>query len=149
MPLPSPWNESKMQQLQTLYHRGLSFALIAADIGVTRGSAIGKAHRMQLPRRIVISACKARPPRLHPAPKRRKVAMVSKPAEPVIDPDHDYRCSIYQLTDRHCRWPLWRGSTAHEHRLYCGIPTARVSAGVPYCRRHRAKMLNQASTVNA
>lgn len=136
------WNvKNRMQRLEVLYRDGLSFALIAADIGVSRNAAIGKAHRMNLPKREKIvetkprrrAACAASRPRRETI--RTNVVVVSRP-EPVIISGRDYRCAIYDLVDSSCRYPLWYPSAAHPDRLYCGEPDASLSVGVPYCRRH-------------
>jgi len=142
------WNQDRMERLETLYREGMSFSLIADDIGVSRNAVIGKAHRMGLPRRGELTA------RLPPRPKvvsqaesnarrRRLRAMraaaanlASKPVEVFVDPNRDYRCPINDLRDTTCRYPTWDTSTPHQARLYCGAPGASLSVGVPYCKRH-------------
>jgi|SRR5882672_7467333 len=138
------WNaEDRMQRLEVLYRDGMSFALIAADIGVTRSAAIGKAHRMNLPKREKVVQSKPRVAAGRCLPKRRDrrttFRATAKPVnlpEVVIIPGRDYRCTIYDLVDSSCRYPLWHTSAAHPDRLYCGVPGASFSVGVPYCRRH-------------
>jgi GcrA cell cycle regulator len=91
MEMLSNWNEERVQQLETLYREGKSFSLIGAAIGVSRNAAIGKAHRMHLPKRIEIIECKAydhskairsSPPR----PRRTTFRAVAMPAEPEPEP---------------------------------------------------------------
>jgi hypothetical protein len=115
--------------------------LIAADIGVTRNAAIGKAHRMALPKRVEIVQCKVSQRTRSPPKKRNRTARAVRldaPERPAINfiPGHDYRCSINDLKDCSCRYPLWEPSTPHPERRYCGFPAACLSAGQPYCRRH-------------
>ena len=136
------WNEERMGRLQRLYMEGVSFSLIADDIGVTRCAAIGKARRMKLPKRVEVVLSKRLPaaPRRPPKARARvaRVARVDVPELPAVEfiPNHDYCCAINDLTNCSCRYPLWDSSTRHPDRRYCGFPTASVSAGVPYCRRH-------------
>jgi GcrA cell cycle regulator len=140
--LNSNWNEERMDRLETLYRDGLSFSLIAAEIGVTRNAAIGKAHRMHLPKRVEIIQClPGRTANPNSPPRRRRstvrtAAMSKERPEIKIVPDHDYSCTIIELTDRSCRYPLWHTSAAHAERRYCGIPGASISKRIPYCRRH-------------
>jgi hypothetical protein len=139
----SQWNNNdRAERLESLYREGLSFSLIAADIGVTRAAAIGKAHRMNLPRRVVISASKPHPGHKKRAEPRKRVRHKTAPPMPlpkpvvVIDPGRDYRCDILGLTATTCRYPTWGMTTPHEQRLYCGRPGASVKERVPYCAQH-------------
>jgi GcrA cell cycle regulator len=135
----SNWNEERTGRLESLYHEGLSFTEIAADIGVSRSAAIGKAHRMHLPKRDAAAQYRAyvattsRPGK----GRRRDAVRVQPPLKPapVIIPDHDYSCTIIELTDTTCRFPLWGVGDEHPKRRYCGRPGASLSSGAPYCRR--------------
>jgi len=151
------WNDARAQQLETLYGEGLSFRSIAKEIGVTRSAAIGKANRMQLPKRIEVVTVAGNTVRTANSPKppkpRRRTRWSIKPNEPakppnpepaiVIVPGVDYRCTIDKLSDTSCRWPMWQTGTPHPERLYCGVPSASVSAGVPYCRLHAKRAPRQ------
>ena len=134
------WDQERTVRQESLYRDGLSFSLIAADIGVTRNAAIGKAHRLKLPKRVEI-ICK--PPRPASARRRRErrrqtARILGEPELPAFEPvpGHDYRCSINDLDDCSCRFPMWAATTMHPDRRYCGIPAASVSRGQPYCLRH-------------
>jgi GcrA cell cycle regulator len=130
------WSDEKEQRLETLFRKGLSFSLIAADLGVTRNAVVGKAHRMKLPGRQPIE-CLPRPRSANPRIRRQAVRAVAvKKAKPKIIAGQDYGCTIYDLVDCSCRFPLWEINTPHPARLYCGTPGASVSTGVPYCERH-------------
>jgi hypothetical protein len=137
----SQWKEdNRVERLESLYRDGLSFSLIAAEIGVTRAAAIGKAHRMQLPRRNALAMTLPRP-RKQSGPRkrvRRKVVPPAPPPKPVvvIDPGRDYRCDILGLTATTCRFPMWDITTPHDQRLYCGRPGAAIDERVPYCAQH-------------
>lgn len=137
----SDWDATRMERLEVLYRDGLSFSLIAADIGVTRSAAIGKAHRMNLPKRKTLTLTLPNPRQKRTGSRtrvRRKVVPQMPPPKPVIviEPDRDYRCDILGLTDTTCRYPTWGIATSHEHRLYCGKPGASLVEGFPYCERH-------------
>ena len=128
------WTQEREGRLEHLYRGGLSFALIAAEIGVSRNAVIGKAHRMHLPKRVELAKTNRRV-RSDPRKRRRDNVPVIKPA-PVITPDHDYRCGILDLNDASCRYPCWDLSTPERERLYCGCPGASLSDNMPYCERH-------------
>ena len=141
MEVLSSWNEERKNQLEQLYRKGLSFSLIARDIGVTRNAAIGKAHRMKLQKRIELTQCLPPRPRNPNLPKRRRrrtgtVVMGRMPPPVVIDTNRDYRCTINSLDNQTCRYPCWGLSDAHHERLYCGCPGANLAEGFPYCERH-------------
>lgn len=139
------WPEARMIRLESLYKAGLSFSLIALDIGGTRSAVIGKARRMQLPKRGEVIAARPRAATTRGKQARRRttfrttVVMIEPPPPAfIVEPGRDYRCSIYELTNKTCRLPLWNIGTPHEERLYCGVPDADVSNGRPYCRAHTA-----------
>jgi len=124
------WNEAETDELAILFHRGLPFSLIGKEIGKSKNACVSKSKRIGLPHRGRAMACE----RAEPV----KRAPILKPAPPVTSVDsRDYSCTIYQLRDRSCRYPLW-DEPCDEH-LYCGKPTARLSEGKPYCATH-AKM---------
>jgi hypothetical protein len=139
------WTEARVQRLRTMYEDGASFRTIADDIGVTRCSAIGKAHRLYLPKRPDPSKKKhsPRPLRL-PRPPRVRIREVKPPPSPLsrleralavaTEPGRDYRCTIDELRDGTCRFPLWRWPSSP--RLYCGAPGASLSSDRPYCVAH-------------
>jgi hypothetical protein len=150
LPAVVDWNEARMTQLETLYHEGLPFSVIADEIGVTRNAAIGKARRMNLPPRREPPPPPEEKKKVEPrSPRRRTFALAGRPPpppprpprperkpEPAPDPAKDHRCSIYRLDDSTCRYPLWSMHARHHERLYCGVPSASMSASIPYCRRH-------------
>jgi GcrA cell cycle regulator len=152
----SDWNDDRARRLETLYDKGLSFRSIAKEIGVSRSAAIGKAYRMNLPKRLeVVTVVGNTVNTIHAPkkPKKRRTRWGIRPAEPpkpptpepavVIVPGVDYRCTILELSDNSCRWPLWQFDTPHAGRLYCGAPGASVSGGVPYCRLHAKRAPRQ------
>ena len=133
------WSDERKGRLETLFKLGKSFSLIAADIGVTRNAAIGMAHRMKLSSGRKPIECLPRPRSANPRKRRhavRAAVMGKAKAKPEIVPDRDYSCTIIELNDSSCRYPLWHTSATHAERRYCGIPGAKLSKRIPYCRRH-------------
>lgn len=137
---PLEWNQEKAGRLETLHRTGLSFSQIAADIGTTRSAAIGKARRMKLARREIrnISTPGKRIAQPKPAAPPPAPEPPPKPAFKA-EPGRDYSCTIYDLVDASCRFPLWELGTPHEQRKYCGVPAATFSLGNPYCPHHMLK----------
>ena len=79
------------------------------------------------------------PGRARSAVRKKRILHQSRRHEkpkPVIVPGRDYRCSILELNNLTCRYPLWHTSAPHSERFYCGTPGADLSAGLPYCERH-------------
>jgi len=134
------WNDQQSERLQALYDSGLSFTQIAADMGCSRNAAIGKAHRMHLAAREPVLFVKKSP---RPRVAHRVIdtikevfAVAAKKTEETA-PAKDYRCSITELNDKTCRFPMWAfDAPLHGERFYCGVPEAELSTGQPYCRKH-------------
>lgn len=142
------WNDERKERLEELYREGFSFSLIAADIGVSRNAAIGKARRMQLPKRVEVYTVRAIALTARPPPRRRrrsKACAMNEAQKPrrvfTPEPGRDYRCTIYDLRNSSCRFPMWAVNTPHPDRLYCGVPAASLAAGTPYCPLHTAVSL--------
>lgn len=136
--METPWSEERMDRLATLYRNGWSFSMIAAEIGLSRNAVIGKAHRMKLPDRFETVQCLP-----HPRHRRRKTPAKSVARHkievrqrPALSPEPRYHCSIIDLGNRSCRYPMWHGNAAPNERFYCGCPDASVADGISYCREH-------------
>jgi hypothetical protein len=115
------WDDKRSLRLINLHEQGLSFTEIAATIGCSRNSAIGKAHRLNLSGRNVVTI--------------KKVTVVAGEKRGRLV-NMEYNCLIWDLTDATCRFPLWGDEIINGDRFYCGNPDAEVSAGRPYCRKH-------------
>ena len=142
----SPWTDDKVERLERLYNNGVSFRDIAEDLGgVTRNAVIGKVHRMQLPTRAEVIKTAPfiyKPPKQTRRRPRASTVNLAIMKEPEPDPKIDYRCTILDLTDTRCRFPLWRHDAApFVEKFYCGAPGAELSTGQPYCRKH-ARLCN-------
>jgi GcrA cell cycle regulator len=128
----SPW-PARDDELRKLWATGLSTSLIGERMGVTKGSIIGRSHRLNLPpRRLPIR--RPDPPRQkRPAPvaafalavdRKPVAAPAPMPAPPVV-----YLGSVHD-----CCWI--EGHPAGTRTLYCGEPS---EPGSPYCSTHEAR----------
>ena len=132
------WNEDRMGKLETLYRDGWSCAMIGREIGVSKNAVVGKSHRMKLPRRRVITHQIKQAKGNYPTRRRssRTAVMKKKAPPPLIDPDRNYSCSILDLNNTTCRYPVWPTGAPLAEQFYCGVPGADYSAGLPYCKHH-------------
>ncbi|MFN3855391.1 MAG: GcrA family cell cycle regulator [Phreatobacter sp.] len=151
------WTDERVEILKKLWNDGLSASQIASELGsVTRNAVIGKVHRLGLsgrakptstatPRtRKAPRTAPSAPPRPSMPASRSNLAFKPRPAPvalPQVEaaplPETDNvvpmgeRCTIMELKDYSCRWPI--GDPGKEDFRYCG---ARSATGVPYCTYH-------------
>lgn len=152
------WTDERVELLKKLWNDGLSASQIAGELGgVTRNAVIGKVHRLGLSGRVKSPSAAAPRPRAKPA--RREPTAPQRPQAPasrgntalkpralpevIADlavereplPDNvvpmGERCTIMELKEYSCRWPI--GDPGKDDFRYCG---ARGSTGVPYCPYH-------------
>lgn len=150
------WTDERTELLKQMWNEGLSAGQIAAALGTSRNSAIGKVHRLKLPGRTA-SASQERPKR----PDRRLLgtsmairnikAKINAPTnmKPVELPppagDHEIPQSQRRtLTDLPfsgaCKWPV--GRPGREDFFFCGGKTSARGWGIlrkescPYCDWH-------------
>jgi GcrA cell cycle regulator len=142
------WTTERVQQLRHYVTAGLSCSQIAAEIGVTRNSVIGKIHRLGLspagrPGRRPASL--AQRMRTAPAPTRRRETRIARllravAAGPNVVPfpttievpvESAPRCSLLDLASGRCRWPLSDPGKADFG--FCG---SDAIAGISYCAGH-------------
>jgi GcrA cell cycle regulator len=135
------WTPERIDQLRNCVVAGLTCSQIAAAIGVTRNSIIGKIHRLGLaPGRPPAAsgrrrAAPAAPPR---HTQRRALRMVrtqvleyADALEPAAQIDGAQRCSLLELAPGSCRWPI--SDPGKSDFGFCGH---EVIAGVSYCAGH-------------
>lgn len=140
----SGWTEERTAQLTQLWHEGLSFSCIAAEIGgVSRNAAIGKASRMGLTGRAPTKTKKPNysPRQKHNAhPERAAIRVVEAAiaaefyAEEVVDLSAEQKAvsvTFFDLKPHHCKWPY--GDPRKPDFVFCGCDRAPDS---PYCRAH-------------
>ncbi len=151
------WTEERVNLLKQLWGTGKSASEIAEILGgVSRNAVIGKAHRLGLSGRPSpikrkkqpaaaanggtkpAPAARAesrpapapKPPAPTPAPVR---AVAPRPAPADIPPPADGGATIFNLTERMCRWPI--GDPRDQCFRFCGRKTHN---GLPYCAEHAA-----------
>ena len=146
------WTEERVELLKKLWAEGLSASRIAAELGgVSRNSVIGKVHRLGLSGRAKSASAsvpRQRKPRTHQhmmriarSGVRGNTALAPMPVyETNLEPEPEVieniipigqRCSILELNESTCRWPI--GDPSAADFFFCGGKTA---AGMPYCAYH-------------
>ena len=144
------WTDERVEQLKKLWSEGLSASQIAAELGgVTRNAVIGKVHRLGLSGRAKARAAaprqrKQRAPghvfrAMRPATRGNTALAPALPAYE-LEPEPELveniiplgqRCTILDLTDSKCRWPI--GDPGQPDFFFCGGKTVGT---LPYCGYH-------------
>lgn len=140
------WTDERIALLRSHFEAGLSCRQIAADIGVSRNAVIGKLSRLNLTRgRVVGERRDSQQASRKGAPTSRRqngsprlqyqiLKAVFAAAAPAIEaePINDgHRCSLFELSERRCRWPI--NTPGHEDFCFCGNQPVD---GMPYCAGH-------------
>lgn len=146
------WTDDRVELLKKLWADGLSASQIAAELGgISRNSVIGKVHRLGLSGRAKSApnaVPRQRKPRAHahmirlarPAVRGNtalapmQVYDVEVEAEPELIDNIvpiSQRCSILELNDSKCHWPI--GDPGAADFFFCGGKTIE---GLPYCGYH-------------
>ena len=146
------WTDDRVELLKKLWSDGLSASQIAAELGgISRNSVIGKVHRLGLSGRAKSpssSVPRQRKPRTHGHMMR--IARPGIRGNTALAPMHSYdvdlepepelidniipigqRCSILELTESKCKWPI--GDPSSVDFFFCGGKTVE---GLPYCGHH-------------
>ena len=142
------WTDERVELLKKLWADGLSASQIANELGsVTRNAVIGKVHRLGLSGRtksLATTAPRQRKPRTHamlrirPAVRGNTALATAFDLDVVAEPEivenvvpMGQRCSLVELSDHRCRWPI--GDPGQPEFAFCGGPS---SEGFPYCAYH-------------
>ncbi len=134
------WTPEQVKALHELIDQGLSSNQIAKELDVTRSSVVGRASRDG--KKLGLGRIRgARAPRYQrhvPFPECRHIRLHLDPepdaiGENVTTEFEAGRCSIMQLRDGVCRWPMWDMATPKNAKFYCGAPTHGKSS---YCQEH-------------
>ncbi len=150
------WSEDRVQQLVKLWNEGRSASQIASELGgVTRNAVIGKVHRLGLSGRAKTPSSVAPRPKKAKAPSTPQAPRSSAPAtrgntalkpqyvpslQPVAEAQPEAlenivpigeRCSLLELKESSCRWPI--GDPGKADFAFCG---GKAETGVPYCAYH-------------
>ena len=142
MPAIAPtWTAARIELLKRGFEAGFSCREIAAEIGVSRNAVIGKLSRLNLTRQ-------ENPPQRRAQKRAAKTNALSTtprgqhemrtaayaeapPAIPDGQPDDARRCSLFELSEERCRWPI--STPGAEDFCFCGNMPLE---GVPYCEGH-------------
>jgi GcrA cell cycle regulator len=147
------WTDDRVELLKKLWSDGLSASQIAGELGgISRNSVIGKVHRLGLSGRAKspsTSVPRQRKPRAHghmmritrPGGIRGNTALAPVHSyETEVEPEPEMieniipmgqRCSILDLTESKCHWPI--GDPSSPEFFFCG---GRSTEGLPYCGYH-------------
>jgi GcrA cell cycle regulator len=154
------WTDERVEHLKKLWSEGLSASQIAAELGgITRNAVIGKVHRLGLSGRAKTPSSAAPRPRKPRAPShvlrmarpamrgntalaRHALAVYELEPEPEPEPLENIvpigqRCSLLELSDAKCRWPI--GDPGTSDFFFCG---GKPIGDLPYCGYH-ARMAYQ------
>lgn len=146
------WTDDRVELLKKLWSDGLSASQIAAELGgISRNSVIGKVHRLGLSGRAKspsTSVPRQRKPRAHAHMMRIPRGTIR--GNTALAPIHAYeaeleaepevienviplgqRCSLLELTESKCRWPI--GDPSSAEFFFCGGKTVE---SLPYCGYH-------------
>jgi len=132
------WTSERIELLKGHFAAGLSCREIANEIGVSRNAVIGKLARLQLtrdkkpaPRRDETRKSKPRSvPRLQYR-MLKKLFAEAAPAELDQAVESEQRCSLFELSEARCRWPI--NSPGEADFCFCGNQPLE---GLPYCAGH-------------
>lgn len=150
------WTDERVELLKKLWGDGLSASQIAGELGeVTRNAVIGKVHRLGLSGRAKTAPLATRPrkpardaePRRDERPQRpmthgntalapdleQMAEEAPAPAPQTADNvvPMGQRCTIMNLTESTCRWPM--GEPGTDGFYFCG---GKTKQGLPYCAHH-------------
>jgi GcrA cell cycle regulator len=146
------WTDDRVELLKKLWSDGLSASQIAAELGgISRNSVIGKVHRLGLSGRAKsppASVPRQRKARSHGtlmrigrAGVRGNTALAALQCyEQELEPEPalveniipiGQRCTILDLTESKCHWPI--GDPSSSDFFFCG---GKAIEGLPYCGYH-------------
>ena len=142
------WTTDRVELLKNHFEAGLTCREIAANIGVSRNAVIGKLSRLGLTRG---------PARAEPRPKKPPGSAPGNPSpdcsirscrpstkttpplqeEPIAS---DYRCSLLELSNERCRWPI--STPGAEDFCFCGntpVKACPIALGITASPTVRAR----------
>jgi GcrA cell cycle regulator len=141
------WSPERVALLRNFVGAGLTCSQIAAEIGVTRNAVIGKIHRLGLgPGRPAAAPGRACPPRTRRprfSSQRHMLRLVRADTttadgaalEAALLVDSGQRCSLLELAQGKCRWPVGdqTGASGAANFVFCGNEAVE---GFSYCAGH-------------
>jgi GcrA cell cycle regulator len=139
----NPWNDEKTAALKQMVREGYSGGLIAARLGVSRSSVIGKVHRLGMQLGISrnglgkSSAAKLRKPLVTPfnqrkTPKKIRKVQFEKTDIPQQRAEDIARKSFSELSEHDCRYPV--NHVGDPGFGFCALP--KMPGSPSYCEHH-------------
>jgi GcrA cell cycle regulator len=132
------WTDERIEHLKGHFAAGLSCREIANEIGVSRNAVIGKLARLGLTRdkKLEIRRDDPKRPRSRSVPRLqyrmlKQLFAEAPPAEEGQSVPSEQRCSLLELSEERCRWPI--NSPGEEDFCFCGNQPLQ---GLPYCPGH-------------
>lgn len=127
------WTDAKTELLRQRHVEGISYGLIAGELGFTRSATIGKAMRLGLAKRVQSQNATIR---TKPHRRYRASAAAAESAQVVLTSACE-PIGFWQLDDtlsemQHCRYIV---SGEGLQALYCGAQPAREDSWCPYHQR--------------
>jgi GcrA cell cycle regulator len=137
----SAWTAERVELLKNHLEAGFSCSEIARQIGVSRNAVIGKIFRLKLSRPQNARAnptprergATGRRPRTVFGQRRILMALYAEPqpAAGEVAIANGQRCSLLELSQEKCRWPISNPGAADF--WFCGNKPVK---GLPYCAGH-------------
>jgi hypothetical protein len=125
------WTAKRVQRLVLLHKEGFSATVIAKKLGpaFTKGMVAGKLRRLSIdaPKR---TAANQKPFVARQAAPAQSPIILTKP--PSSQPCEPQGIRIFELRERHCRWPLGDDRPA---KFFCGAPAVPSKS---WCEHHYA-----------
>jgi GcrA cell cycle regulator len=132
------WTDERVGLLKQLWTTGETAAAIGERLGgLSRSAVLGKVHRLRL------NGAAATPPadkradntdaEIATPARRRRRTKYKKPPQPITAEERRHE-SLFELTNKTCRWPHGRPRT--DRFFFCGAPEADLERGIPYCPEH-------------
>jgi len=143
------WTATQIELLQKLWAEGETAAAIAARLGgLSRSAVLGKVFRLRLRAGKTASAATAKcavddGEATAPA-RRRRGGKRGKPAQPLAPATVGQHKTLFELTNKTCRWP--HGQPGTNNFFFCGAPEADLEQGIPYCVRHMQRAYGTAAS---
>jgi len=156
--ISTTWSDERIALLKILFERGCTCREMACEIGVSRNAVIGKLARLNLTRGRTArmprterraGTAPARPRGARPlqlllqAHVEGEASEFSTTAIAALPIEDGPGCSLLELGDDKCRWPIGNGCAADAK--FCGNPPL---GGMPYCAGH-ARLAYRVSTRRA
>jgi GcrA cell cycle regulator len=137
------WTNERVVLLGKWWGEGAIASAIAARLGVSRSTILGKVKRL---RRLAAGDAPTKAGKSDAVNKfssrgsppqslaRRRCGERGKQSKDSCAKAKACGKRLLELTNNCCRWPLGNPATAKFR--FCGIPEANLELGLPYCRSH-------------